>query len=227
MQLGRDSWWLHLLLQIPPPVILGPQFPMNSVAAWQNRPVTICLQRDREHALYTCLSVCMSVCCPMVLLFPPSLHPSLRPPHTLGLHVMCLMCCSCLDSAETIRSVLNAASHRAPLWLVCQHRLDFNRLLKCDSVYRAAHSNPTRISWIGESKLIRFEQAVQMRPVLTDTPISGETEGGICFRSRKAVCPFKHDAHAAAWQIPISFLLLSKQEKEPGSRTCTRMKHSI
>lgn len=187
----------------------------NLSAAWQ---------RTRSIHLSVCLHVCLLSHGPFIPSIPPSISPP--PPH-IGLRVMCLMCCSCLDSAETIRSVLNAASHRAPLWLVCQHRLGFNRLLKCDSVYRAAHSNPTRISWIGESKLIRFEQAVQMRPVLTDTPISGETEGGICFRSRKAVCPFKHDAHAAAWQIPILFLLLSKQEKEPGSRTCTRMKHSI
>lgn len=112
-----------------------------------------------------------------------------------------LMCCCCLDSVETIRSVLNAASHWAPLWLVCQHRLDFNCLLKCDSVCCAVHSNPTEISWIGESKLIRFEQAVQIQPVLTDTPISRGTEWESVFFT---FCPFKY-----VWQVFILFLCLA------------------
>ena len=99
------------------------------------------------------------------------------------------MCCCCLDSIETIRSVLNAASHWAPLWLVCQHRLDLNCLLKCDSVCCAVHSNPTEISWIGESKLIRFEQAVQIQPVLTDTPISRGTEWECVFFTEKPSVP--------------------------------------
>lgn len=46
-----------------------------------------------------------------------------------------------LDSSEAIWSILNLASH----WLVCQHRLDFNCLLKCDRVCCAAHSNPAEI----------------------------------------------------------------------------------
>lgn len=62
-------------------------------------------------------------------------------------------CGCCLDAAETIRSVLNAASHWAPHWLVCQHRLDFQCLLKCDFVCCAVHSNPTELWWIGARQI--------------------------------------------------------------------------
>lgn len=105
-----------------------------------------------------------------------SLHPlaawtALCSAHALH-HLALASCAFVFGQHETIRSVLNAASHWASHWFLLTQAGVQPPAQMSHCLHRPFKS--ACISWAGESKLIAFEQAVWIQPVFTDTPISTE-----------------------------------------------------